>query len=421
MRRIDNFKPGPPVPLLTWLIAACLTAAPAAGQFPALPTLEELHISSASGWFQLGFSGRLDLEGYLPQDAPAWIIPDTDPFVAPRLRVFGDAFFGEHFLLSSELRVDRGEEPRADAMEVRLDQLFVRFTPPVPVALQAGKFVSPFGGYPQRHHTSADPLIRPPLPYDYRTILSAARAPGSAADLLTWKDWPEQWRPGGAPVVWGAPYQWGAMLMGDVGPVSARAAVMNSAPSSEPGEWGLERGFGAPSWIASAGMQVAVPLRVELSYNRGPWLREDAMGLPAGADAADYDQAIWGAGAVFHAGGSTVRAEAFHDTWGVPNIGYGVVDVSWYVEAEHDVDRFTGLTLAARYSAIHFGEVGGSGSGYGTDYGARWDYDVSRLQIGAGYRLARNAGIRGEYAFNGSVTTGDLRDNLLSVQLWWEF
>lgn len=409
------------------LLLVALTATPAAGQLPGeLPTLDRFHISSASGWFQLGFSGRLDVEGYVPQDAPAWIIPDTDPFVAPRLRVFGDAFFGEHLLLSSELRVDRGEEPRAGGMEVRLDQLFVRFTPPAPVAVQAGKFVSPFGSYPQRHHTAGDPLIRPPLPYDYRTILSAARVPSSAAELLTWKDSPEQWRPGGAPVIWGAPYQWGAMLMGDVGPVSLRGAVMNSAPSSEPEEWGLDRGFGAPSWIASAGMQLAVPLHVELSYNRGPWLREDVNALPAGADAADYDQVIWGAGAVLHAGGSTLRAEAFHDTWGVPNVGYGVVDVSWYVEAEHDVDRVTGLTVAARYGAIHFLDVAGSGSGTaypenGAGYGAGWDYDVSRLQIGAGYRLARNAGIRGEYAFNGSAARDDLRDDLFSVQLWWEF
>ena len=45
---------------------------------------------------------------------------------------------------------------------------------------------------------------------------------------------------------------------------------------------------------------------------------------------------------------------------------------------------------------------------------------MRRIQIGAGYRLLRNTELRAEYLV--SRTDGaDPRDNLLSLQWWWEF
>jgi len=400
---------------LALLLTLCTPFTARAQVIPELPTLENVSIASRGGWFQLGFSGRLDIEGYLPSDEPSWIIPSTDAFIAPRLRVFGDAFFGDRFIASAELRVDRGEEPAAQSLEVRLDQMFGRAILLPQLALQAGKFVSPFGGYAQRHHTSADPLIRPPLPYDHRTILSGTMEPASPSALLTWKDRPAEFRTWGAPVIWGAPYQWGAMAFGAIGPFSYRVAGMNSAPSSEPEEWGLERGLEYPSWIAHAGVQVTSSLSFALSYNRGGWMSREFEETDTGPSTNfAHDQIIWGAEVVFALGGTKLRGEVFHDTWGVPNVGDDVVDVSWYAEAERDVA--TGVTLAARYGAIHFLEMEGWDGTTG-----RWDYDTERLQVGASWRLARNVGVRGEAAFNRTSAPRDPRDDLLSLQLWWEF
>lgn len=409
-------------PALALLLAAQLLPAVLGAQAPGeLPTLENVRFTSPRGLVQAGISGRLDLEGYVTERDPAWIIPTTSPFLAPRLRLFGDVFIGERITIGTEVRADRGEEPRAGPLELRLDQAFVRLSAPRLVALQAGKFVSPFGGYGQRHHTSNDPFIRPPLPYDHRTLLTAQWAPGSTAAQVSWKDETELWRPWGAPVVWGAPYQWGAMLLGDVGPLSWRAGVMNSAPSSEPEEWGLARGFDAPSVVLNAGVQVIPALRVELSYDRGPWLRPDVAGLPAGASHSDYDQSIIGAEAVFKYGGTVLRGELFHDTWGVPNVGYGVVDVSWYAEAQQTLAA--GFTLAARYGRIHFLplEVEEWTSPDGTEVSVPWDFDVGRLQLGAGWRMLRNAGVRAELSLNESRDPVERRNDLWSAQLWWEF
>ena len=406
-------------------LVAAGVAAPSSAQ--SLPTLSDLGLGyiSPEGMVQLGFSGRLDVEGYLPSEEPTWIIPSTDPFVAGRARLFGDLFVGSRVFASAELRVDRGEEPAAGDWEARLDQAFARVGPFGPVSIQAGKFVSPFGGWPQRHHTQADPFIRPPLSYDYRTMICPSFAPRGTAGFLAWKDdVPFDFRPTGAPPVWGAPYQWGGMLLGGVGATTFRVAVMNSAPSSEPWawEWDADR-FRHPSFVANAGWQASPALRLEASYNRGPYLEPPvANGLDEGWEWHDYVQEIFGIEAVWAAGPVVLRGEAFGDRWEVPNVPEDAWDWSYYLEGH--VDVLAGGYVAARFGQILFNELGGgTGGGYttgGSDY--QWDYDVARLQLAAGYRAFRNAGIRAEVLLNRTGDpAGDPRDDLLSLQLWWEY
>jgi adenylate cyclase len=407
-------------------LAVGVVAVPVTAQ--ELPTLSGLGIGylSPGGAVQLTLSGRLDLEAYVPSDEPAWIIPDTDPFVAARARLFGDLWLGGHLFVGTELRVDRGEEPRAGPWSARMDQAFLRITPFSGGFVQAGKFVTPFGGYPQRHHTVRDPFVRPPLMYEYRTTVASGRAPGSAAGWLGWKDGvPEDFRPEGAPPIWGAPYQWGGMVGGTLGPASLRLAGMNSAPSAEPSAWGWDMDrFARPSWVAGVGVDVSAALRLEGWYNRGPFLEPTVVGdLDPGARPQDYMQEIFGVGGTYAIGRTIVRAEAFADRWEVPNVPDDAWDLSYYVEGEQRV--MAGLYAAARFGEIRFNRLGGGfGAGSSDDAAGdlRWDYDTRRLQLAAGYRLARNAGVRAEYMINRTANPrGDPSDNLFSVQLWWDY
>jgi class 3 adenylate cyclase len=411
--------------LLALAVGVAGGSAPAAAQ--EWPTLAGSGVGylSPGGSIQLDLSGRLDLEGYLPGDHPAWIIPETDPFLAPRLRVFGDLFLGDRLFVGAEARVDRGEEPRAGPLDARVDQAFLRVAIFPGLFAQAGKFVSPFGGYPERHHTVRDPFVRPPIMYEYRTMVTAGEAPGSPDGWLAWKDdEPRDFRPEGAPPIWGAPYQWGGLVGATVGPATVRLAALNSAPSSEPAAWRWDPDrLARPSWVASLAVAASPALTLEGWYNRGPYLEPTVSGhLDAGRTWRDYDQEIFGAGGVYALGRTVIRAEAFADRWEVPNVPDDAWDLSYYVEAEHRV--WPGLYVAARFGEIRFNRLGGGfgGGGYGTVGDDRWDYDTRRFQVSAGYRLARNAGIRGEYMVNRTDRpTGDRADDLASIQLWWEF
>ena len=287
-------------------------AAPQAARAQGLPTLQELGVSwsSPGGTFQVTPSGRIDLEGYVPGDVSRSLIESTDPFVAGRASLFLDLFAGKRVYGLVEGRLDRGEAPQDRPVQARIEQAYVRLTP-IPAAnlsLQAGKFVSPFGNYPQRHHTSGDPFIRPPLSYDYRTMVAPGWAPLRPSGFAGWKDAPQIFRPIGAPPVWGAPYQVGAMVMGAFKGLGFRVAMMNSAPSSEPEEWNRIRQNYRYSFVAHAALQVTPELKVGVSYDkgrRGVRAREDGRRLPA-----DAVGLRGGAGA--RSGGAARRAAAGH-------------------------------------------------------------------------------------------------------------
>ncbi|HEV7587198.1 MAG TPA: adenylate/guanylate cyclase domain-containing protein [Longimicrobium sp.] len=403
-------------------VAFALLAATSALQAQRLPTLQDLGVgwTSADGTWQVTPSGRLDVEGFVPGDAPAWLMPSTHPFVAPRASLLVDVFAGARVNALVELRADRGEAPADRPLQARVEQAWLRVAPVAgaDLSLQAGKFVSPFGGWTQRHASlAADPFIRPPLPYDYRTMICANFLPGSAAGFVSWKDDPAFFRPMGAPPVWNAPYQVGVMAAGGWKGVGVRAAVMNSAPSSEPSEWNtLGAGKHGPSYVAHVGVQVMPELSVGASYDRGGYLIDAPGGapLPAGEVIDHFFQELWGFEAAFARGPVEVRGELVLDTWDVPNVPEYPRDVSWYGEAK--VKLSPGLFAAARYSGIRFNRIGdGAGSK------VLWDYPVDRVQLAAGYRLTRTTELRAEYMLNATNAPPDAGDDLLAVRWSWSF
>jgi class 3 adenylate cyclase len=401
------------------VLALALALAPAASRAQeGLPTLSDLGLRyrSPSGSVELQLSGRLDLETYLPGDEPSWIVPSTDPFFAARARTFADLFVGDRLRATVELRVDRGEEPAAGDYEARIDQAYASARPfaGADLLVQVGKFASPFGGYAARHHTTRDPFVRPPLAYDWRTTIPTRQAPADLAEMVALRSPVNRTRARGAPIVWGVPYQWGAQVLANLAGFSLRGATVTSAPAGAPRTWELDADAGLGSaWVVGIARQLGASLQVDLSWSRGPYLTEDVSGIPAGRAFDDYRQTILGVEAIYARGPFVLRGELFDDTWEVPNLDRDLGDLSWYVEGQWDVRA--GLFAAARYGSTSFESVPGSG-----DEG--WDWDVRRIELAAGYRVARNLGIQAEVAFNRTPGAArDPSDDLAAIQLWWSY
>jgi hypothetical protein len=406
--------------------AVLLLAAPALAraQGGALPTLSDagLEYISSSGFFQASLSGQLDLEalsvrldrwaglvgGEVTDSVPAdWSTACADchrqeavrqhgrggEIVAHRLRLFTDVFAGDNLYGLVEVRSDRGHAPARGSVRVRVEQAFARVSDASgTIGLQAGKFASSFGAYALRHLTLADPFLRPPLAYDYRTVMNDSHAPTNPTGFLNWKSWPELFRLPGAPPIWDVPYQWGAMAFGRVGPVDLRVAAMNSAPSSAPDTWG----FGwdrmkHPSWVIGARGRPTASVEIGASYNRGPWLDQIVAGtIQASTGGAtpsrwDFDQETFSVDVGLARGPTVARVEIIVDFWEVPNIAERLQEIAYGAEVQADV--FAGFSLAGRVGYIDFRPLSETGSPID------WDRDVVRLEASVGYRLVRNAGV----------------------------
>lgn len=343
---------------------------------------------------------------------------------AHRLRLFADVFLGDHLYSLVEVRSDRGPAPANHAIKTRVEQAYVRLLAPASGwGVQAGKFASPFGAYALRHLTVVDPFLRPPLPYDYRTIMSPSHVPPDAAGLLTWKEWPELFRIPGTPPVWDVPYQWGAMIFGRLGPVDLRVAAVNSAPSSDPEAWGFDGDrLRHPSWVAGARTKPSASLEIGASYNRGPWMEEITQGTilaPPGAAPGssppsfrDFQQEMVSIDFAYARGPLMVRGEAILDQWDVPNVADRPTERLYSLELQSDLTA--GLFAAARVGFVDFRPID-DGSGTRVD----WDHDVHRVEGSLGYRLVRNAGVLLS-AYRQSDERGG--DTLLGgLRMWWAF
>jgi hypothetical protein len=407
-----------------------------------------LEYLSRSGFLQVSLSGQLDVEaihagadrwaglvgGESDDSIPAdWTVACADchqtqsvaqvgkggALVAHRLRVFTDVFVGERVYGLVEVRSDRGQAPSTGRVRARVEQAYVRVAASDGGrGVQVGRFASAFGSYGLRHLTLADPFLRPPLAYDYRTVMNPSHAPSGASDFLTWQSWPELFRWTGLPPVWDVPYQWGAMAFGRVGPVDLRVAAMNSAPSSKPDAWGFatER-FEHPSWVAGARWKPSPSLEVGVSYNRGPWLEEITAGaiLPTGSGTPtrwDFQQEMISADFAFARGATVLRGEVILDSWEVPNIASPLEEIAYHLELQRDL--WAGVSGAARVGFVDFGAAEG-GSGPARD----WDHDVVRLEGSLGYRIVRNGGVQLSGYWQDAGAGGST--TLAGVRAWWAF
>jgi hypothetical protein len=400
---------------------------------------------SSSGFLQVSLSGQLDLEGLsvghdrwgglvggeVADSVPAdWTTACADchrqenvrqrgrggEILAHRLRLFTDIFAGNHLYALVEVRSDRGHAPARGSIRARVEQAFVRVSSSDgSLGAQAGRFASPFGAYALRHLTTADPFLRPPLAYDYRTVMNDSHAPGGVGGFLTWQDWPELFRLPGAPAVWDVPYQWGAMAFGRVGPVDLRVAAVDGVPSSDPDAWELSRdGLDHPSWVLAARTTPFASVEVGVSYNRGPWMDEIVAGSIRGAGVTRWDfvQEMFSADVSVSRGATVARAEVIADFWEVPNIEPRLHEVAYAAEVQRDF--FAGLSIAGRVGYIDFRPISNGG-------GARvdWDRDVVRLEGAVGYRLVRNAGVLLSGYWQDAGAGGSTV--LSGVRMWWAF
>jgi hypothetical protein len=422
------------MPRVTWLVLAiagfpvALTAQ--GGEWPTLSGAGIKYLSR-SGAVQVSLSGQLDLETIhvreswagliarengeapLPANREACAVCHVDMGVrgdggalqSYRLRMFADIFLGDHVYSLIEGRSDRGHAPSDGGAVARIEQAYIRIaTQQGAAAVQVGRFASPFGSYPLRHLTTVDPFLRPPLLYDYRTLMSREVVPDAAPShrLLRWKQKTEFFRKPGTPPVWDVPYQWGAMVFGAVGPLDLRVAAMNSAPSSDPEAWGFDSDrLEDPSWMFAARTRLSPDLDVGVSYNKGPWMEEFTAGTidplpdaPAGSDPPsfkDFDQEIVSVDATFSRGSMMLRAEAMLDRWDVPNWTERPTERLYSVKLQWDL--MPGVFVAGRLGHIDFRPLDDGLDDASPTGPTDWDNDVTGYEASVGYRLVRNAGV----------------------------
>jgi hypothetical protein len=363
-------------------------------------TVLVLVAATAAPAAEIQMRGLLDVVA--AQRGPAYdlnlLTRGDSPFDAYGLRLFADATVNDRLQVFSQVIL-------RDATMAYVDGAYLSFRPLFAHDLHvlAGKVPWPIGTYAPRTYSNRNPLIGAPLMYQYHTTLLWYEAPPNADALLAasgtgqygvnYEGYPEGL---GTPLIDDSYWDVGVTLVGSARPI----------------EYALGAGAGTPGWgstsrdensgksvLGRIGFMPWAGIRFGFSGADGPYLDQSAQSeLPAGSRVNDFHQKLGMADLEVLLGHAELRVEAARNVWETPTVGDLEV-ASGYVELKYSLP--IGAYVAGRWDAMRFGEIADS-------TGARrpWDANVTRVEVGAGYRFTRDAVAKLVYQWSELITEG---------------
>jgi hypothetical protein len=307
--------------------------------------------------------------------------------------------------------------------------------------VEAGKFLAPFGNFLARRYASENPLIDYPLPYNYRTALSASQMPGTNHALLAARGrghdlhynhpTPALAKPGnsqkttdhipqsnwGLKVVSREVYLTGAQVFGAIKQTFSYAFAVTNGALSNPVD--INDG-NSVQLLARFRVTPMTGLDMGVSFASAPYLNKSAVQAElraAGKSAERYRQSVVSADLAFSRGLTVLYAEALYNRWETPFLTERLGLWGGYLEAKYTLTPR--VFVAGRWSYLHFSEIADvldiDGDGRLQE---PWDNHVSQIELGLGYRLNRNAVIKaaGELNRTREVAGGDPSDDFVAVQ-----
>lgn len=310
-------------------------------------------------------SGTLDAEAYWLKQPQSGLIFTRDRFLLnPRLTLLLDAQVGKSGYVFAQARVDRGFDPSDRAMQVRLDEIGLRFTlsKATTHSIQVGQFATVVGTWVPRHGSWENAFVTAPLPYENLTAIWDGAAPSSSTVLLNWAH-----LSGGPsdeyadkrlrlPVIWGPSYTSGIAAMGEVGRWTYAAEIKNASLSSRPKSWSWgSDGLSNATVSGRLGFRPNIMWNLGASVSTGTYLRPVALAtLAPGFGLQDYRQVVVGQDVGFAWRHWQIWAEYFYSRFEIPTIGPADTR-AYYVEAKY---KFTPrLSLALRWNQQTYGRI----------------------------------------------------------------
>jgi len=349
-----------------------------------LASVGALGVPASSRAADFKWRGLLDLVA--AEQSPAFetntLTRGDDPFDPYRLRLFADAQVDEHIQFLGQLVLD-------DASEVYVDGAYVIVTPWLDrdLRLLAGKIPWAIGTWAPRTYSNKNPLVGTPLIYQHHSsllwyeippnadaLLAAAGTGQSGVNYFGYSEGP------GMPVIDDSYWDVGLTLAGSQRPFEYALGVVAGAPG-----WGStsKDDNSGKSVLGRIGIAPIPELRVGVSGSYGPYLHHKLNPLlPAGHDVNDYAQKLVMADLEVLLGHVELRAEGVHNVWETPTVGDLDVDGGY---AELKLATSSGAYLAGRWDVERFGEIEDS-----SGLSHPWDWNVTRLEVGVGYRVTRD-------------------------------
>lgn len=377
---------------------------------------DALSIRDSEKQFQLQLSGLIDFEGYFIDQRPPALIASDDSFLFnPRVSLFLDAQFLQHFYFFAQTRLDRGFDPWDSGPQLRLDEYFLRYTPldDARINIQIGKFATAVGSWVRRHDSWQNPFINAPLPYENITTVSDSEAPSSRQDFAGRRfETDEQYER--LPIIWGPNYTAGAAILGTIDKYDYDFEIKNASVSSRPQTWQpTETDWSNPTFSGHVAFRPNESWNLGVSGSIGSYMTDTVdtrMTLPPGKRVDNYNQYLLGQDVSFAWRHIQLFAEVFESRFEVPTVGRADT-LAYYLEGRYKITPQ--LFGALRWNEQFYGSIGASDK--------PWGNDIWRVDAALGYRFTNYLQIKVQYSFNHQDAPLQQGDQLFATQLTIKF
>jgi len=395
-----------------FLFAACLGVASAA----AAQVLPSEPMSLAGGRLVLGADAAVSVG----EDDPGFFNYsdyEHNTLREVRLGVTASVRATDRLSFLGELRSENFENVWPFALYARITPL-----PGRRLDIQIGRIPPTFGSFTRRAYGRDNPLIGYPLAYQYLTSLRADAVPASADELLRMRGrgWLSEFSIGngepdrGLPLVTAFRWDTGVQVSTGWRAIAAAFSVTNGSASNPR----VSDDNSGKQLAARITATPATGLVLGASWARGQFLTTRVMDAAAAGAGDDFVQRASGADIEYSRDRWLVRADAVHSRWQIPlaaePLSHGRLD-AFAGSLEGRYTFLPGMYAAARVEHLAFSRIAGRA------VTMAWDAPVSRVEIGGGYYLQRNAIARVSWQHNDREGGRTTRDSLVAAQLLFWF
>jgi hypothetical protein len=301
-----------------------------------------------------------------------------------RLGLSTSVRLGRRISALGEIRMENRQAPRPYGLYLR-----VRPFDGHDFDIQAGRIPSTFGAFARRAYSTDNVVIGYPLSYQYLLSLRPDALPGEVDDLFRMRarGWLSNFPIGNQTPNAGLPladvFRWdtGVQAHGSIGWLEAAGSVTTGSLSHPL----VREDNGGRQFAARLAARPVPGLVAGLSGSRAPYATTDAARLTHAAP-DDFVQQVLGADIEYSRAHYLVRFEAVSSTYDVPTIAPRLHALGTMVEGRYKVTPRA--HVAARIDHLGFNTIAGSART------TTWEAPVTRLEVGGGFALQRNAQVR---------------------------
>lgn len=321
-----------------------------------------------------------------------------NPFNNIRARLFLNSRVGDDLGVFLKFSFD-ADVSKNDYESYRIDGGYFLFDKDERFKVKFGKIPSSIGSFSERNYLERNSLIGSPLLYSHKSNLSGFRL--ETREYL----YNDRGSRSGVNLIYEACWNDGIELLGTNGVFDYKVSLTNGSLANP--KSGSNDGVQILSRI---GFEPITGLKAGIGYANAPYLSGKVTDVALNKKNEDYRFQIIAADFEYSKGYLEIYSEFAYASYDIENGNTSASLSSYFIEGKYKI-------TPRLYTSTRFGQVLYDNLKLDNGTSFSWNYDISRIETGIGYKINRKAIIKGVWQYNYFSDSPLKNQNFIAIQI----